>query len=65
MNKNLDELSRRAWAEGFSSLDEYLVYCEVYDIVKKMNVALDRAFLPDELSKYCDSVNEAFFPKKQ
>ena len=56
-------LEKEAKAAGYDSIDEYLVYCEVLGIVKKMNVALDRAFLPDELMKYCEKTNEVVLEK--
>lgn len=58
-----DILKEKAKAEGYDSVDEYLVFCEVYDVVQKMNVALDRAFLPDELMKYCEPGDSAVIPQ--
>ena len=62
-NETLRILQQRAKDAGYDSVDEYLVYYEVLDAVKKMNVALDRALLPDDLTKYCDTVDAAVFPR--
>ena len=60
---SFEVLQEQAKVAGYDSVDEYLAYCEVLAEVKKMNRALDRAFLPDDLLKYCDSVDDAVFPK--
>lgn len=64
-NETIEILRQRAKEAGYESVDDYLVYCEVFGLVKKMNVALDRALLPDQLTKYCGLVDESVFPREK
>lgn len=55
--KGFEYLEKQAKAEGFDNVNDYLLYCEMYDTIKKLDAALDRALMPDDLMKY---YNELF-----
>lgn len=55
------DLLRRLAEEAGLSVEDYVLQCEMTHTVKKVGRALDRALMPDDLTRYVGLVDEALY----